>query len=176
MAREPSSLSQNFLSLTRPPSALSLSRGGVGGRQQGAAASGPPVRGWPRGSRPRWAQRQAVAGRGGRARPSAAAGRGRRRAGPGAREAVRGGRAPAHGRPCAAAGRGRRAALAAAGSGPRCATLQASRSRPAAGAERWSTARQEQPPKVKKKLFDCFVSSLNTCLGLEASREEYRFS
>ena len=124
----------------------------MGGRQQSAAAGGP-----------RCAGGRAAAGRGGRSGrpwPSAAAGRGRRRAGPGAREA----------------GRGRRAALAAAGSGPRCATLQASRSRPAAGAERWSTARQEQPPKVKKKLFDCFVSSLNTCLGLEASREEYRFS
>ena len=103
--------------------------------------------------------------------------RARRQAGPGARVAARqqaevgaaagrgrprlpgeagGGRAPARGRPCAAAGRGQRAALAAAGSGPRCATLQASRSRPAAGAERWSTARQEQPPKVKKKIIRLF--------------------
>jgi len=76
----------------------------------------------------------------------AAAGRGRARL-PGE---AGGEQALAHGRPCTAAGRGRRAALAAAGSGPRCATLQASHSRPAVGAERWSAARQEQPPKVKK--------------------------
>ena len=98
---------------------------------------------------PRCAGGRAAAGRGGRSGrpwPGAAAGRGRPRL-PGE---AGGGRAPARGRPCAAAGRGQRAALAAAGSGPRCATLQASRSRPAAGAERWSTARQEQPPKVKK--------------------------
>ena len=73
----PLSLSEFPLSPVLPRHSLSLSRrrgwsaAGRGGRRA-------PVRGWPRGSRPRWAQRQAVAVRGCRARPAAG---GPRRAG-----------------------------------------------------------------------------------------------